>query len=454
MPTWSVTRTRAEVSTSKSLSQWGIGNAIVSLRSLATSELTFRIKRADVLTDPDFEHDDVVSLKYGSTQRFYGKVKKLPAIGKGGAESEEFDTYTVECPWGDLGRLNYIQPRQIANVTGLSVVNYSAVDTSQVTLGAQATDGELIPFGTQIRNIIAFAVTYGVQLQQGTVPVFRTIPIDVGRDIMCSEAIKRCLSYQPDAVSWFDFSTTPPTLNIQARSALSEVEIDVTDADLIQEFSVTPRHDLVPTGVIFNYLTTEEVTELVGEETVTRTVDKVTPDSSGAAFGLNVLVATIELSRTNTGEYEDAPTGLALYYYTQLSLPHYQGTIRLKGVDSPTTLEMGKVLNLASGRSAWSTMKGLIQTAVYDLDEGTAEFEFGPPEHLSPQDFVNLLLFNRRQQMPSPKSGFPGIQPTPDPGNPNPTPGGPSNPGGGQMKEKQIKVCLDGTLTDITVYGP
>ncbi len=454
MPAWSITRTRAGVSTSQSLAPWGISNATVSLRSLATSELTFRIKRADVLADPAFEYDDLVSLKYGSIQRFYGKVKRFPASAAGGSQAEEFDSYTVECPWGDLGRLTYIQPRQIANVTGLSVVDYSAVDTSQVTLGAMATDGELIPFGTQIRNVIAFAINFGVPLQQGTVPVFRTIPIDVGRDMMCSEVIKRCLSYQPDAVSWFDFSTTPPTLNIQARSALEEVELDVTAADLIQEFSVTPRRDMVPAGVIFNYLTTEEVTEVVGGETITRTVDKITPDSSGVLFGLNVLVATIELTRTNTGDYEPIPSGLALYYYNQLSLPHYEGSIKLKGIDSPTTLEMGKVLNLSSGRTAWATMKGLIQTAVYDIDAGTAEFDFGPPEYLTASDFVDLLLFNRRSQMPNPKSGFPGIQPTPDPSNPSPKPGGPSNPGGGQMKEKVIRVCKDGVLKDETVYGP
>jgi hypothetical protein len=377
--TWILTVVRPSGNVSKSLAEWGIENPQVSFRSLTTDEFTFQMPSADVVSTPEFAYGETISLTFGGVQKFRGKVTRLPVTVRGGKNAEESVGYVVSGPWHDLARLNYIQPRQIANVTGVSIIDYSAVDTSQVTFGAQATTGDLIPFGEQIEDIVAFAVRFSVDLQEGDIPAFRTIPIDVGRDITCAESIKRCLSYQPDAVAWFDYSTTPPSLNIKARSTLTAVDLDFTGSSLIQACTITPRLDLVPAGVLFNFLTTMEATETVGPNTIPRTIDVVTPQSSGSAFGIGVLVATIELTRTSEGVYEDVPSGLAAYYYNQLSVPHYEGTLRLKGADVPFTAGMGNVFNFTNGQTAWATMNALVQTVTFDLFSGTADLDFGPP---------------------------------------------------------------------------
>lgn len=463
MATWTITRTRGDDSVTKSLTSWGISKPVIEEQSLAVSNLTFVIKKLNILDDPPFAFGDLISLKEDGVQRFYGRMKRLPSIARGGKNAEEYNKFLVADPWDDLTRLNYIQPRQIANITAESVVDYSAVDTSQVTLGAQATTGDLISFGDQISAIVAFAVHYGAILQQGTIPTFRTIPIDVGRDITCAESIKRCLAYQPDAVGWLDYSTTPPSLNIKARSTLTAVDIDFIGANAIREVDITSRLDLVPRGIVFNYMTTKEVTEGTGDDAVVRTVDVPTPDAAGPAFavvdgvqvgggfGLDVPMATIELSRTSAGVYEDAPIGLADYYYQQLAVPHYEGTFMLKGLEVPMDVGLGNVFNFTNGRAQWLAMKALIQSVKIDIEACTAEFDFGPWAYLGAKDFVDLLMFNRRSQIPNPKSNFPGVQPPANPANPSPKPGGPANPGGGNSKPTPITVCEDGVPKTINV---
>lgn len=58
-----------------------------------------------------------------------------------------------------------------------------------------------------------FATSGQFPFQIGTVSPNVDCPIDEVRDITCAEVIHKMLRWTPDAVTWFDYSTSPPTFN-------------------------------------------------------------------------------------------------------------------------------------------------------------------------------------------------------------------------------------------------
>lgn len=407
---------------SRTLEEWGISAPRLNLRNLAVDEFTFTIKRVSALAEPDFLPDDVLSLTLDGVQKFRGTITRAFGYGEPG---EEGDSYTVSGPWFQLEQLIYQQPRSLASITSGAVTGYTSFNTSHVTLG-QDQFGTKITTGAQIRAIGFYALTQGVPCLVATVPEFVTAPLDTARDITCAEAIKRCLMFTPDVVGWFDYSTSVPTLNIKAKSALSAVSFDLTAGTTIAGFRTAKRADLVPRGVVFHYVSIETAVAAdvdPEEPDITGQFEKIVTDTAGLPEGLRVIVQTIELSRDKNGGYEPAPTGLAALYYALLIVPHYEGTLRLKGVEITSAIGLGKVLNLTNGRTAWASMNATVQTAAFDLFSGESEFECGPPEHLSPQDFVALHMANRKSAAPPPKGDFPKTQPDGSEGDP----GGHSN---------------------------
>lgn len=102
---------------------------------------------------------------------------------------------------------------------------------------------------------------------------------------------------------------------------------------------------------------------------------------------------------------EPVPTGLAQALYEALSTVHVEGVVttvdREVGADDATGARPGKVLNLTgfSASLGWATMNALIQSVIEDVDTGRVEIHFGPPQHLGPQDMVELLRVNRGRTM-------------------------------------------------------
>ncbi len=403
---WSIER----AGTKKPLAAWGITGAQLTLRNLDTDELTFRVPRADLFADPIFAYGDTLILWEGDTRRFQGKVTRLPAIG---SRRQESDRYVVSGPWEQLSRLVYQQPRMIANDT---FSGFNSEDTTRVVLG-QADDGSRIDTGAQIAAIIAYGVTAGVTLIAGTVPAFVRAPLDECRDITCAEAIRRQMAFTPDAVSWFDYSEAVAFLNCQQRALLTVDEIDLADKDKVEEFALTPRNDLVPPGVVFIY-----INSVVHDDA---TFAVVTRDTVGAVAGVGVVTATIDLMGAGTDHQEAPPIGLAALYWASLNVLPWEGSVKLHGLDCDFAFRPGKVLNLLGGRAAWETMIAVIQTVTHELDRGVTTIDFGPPQHLSPQNFVSQILFNRRAARPPDTTTFPIVQPPTVP----PTTNGVSNGG-------------------------
>lgn len=101
---------------------------------------------------------------------------------------------------------------------------------------------------------------------------------------------------------------------------------------------------------------------------------------------------------TKTQNYvagETIPSGLASKIYSQFQEVQFEGSFTLLEEEVGGTWHPGKVLNLTGGLDEWMAMRAQIQQVQENVDEGRTVITFGPAEHLSPQDFVELLRVNR-----------------------------------------------------------
>ncbi len=116
------------------------------------------------------------------------------------------------------------------------------------------------------------------------------------------------------------------------------------------------------------------------------------------------------VSESETGE--QVPTGLAQSLYESLSTLHYSGRLTLReaecGDAHPSIVNwLSRAINIdQSAMSDWATMQAMIQTVDEIIDTGETTLTLGPPEHLSPQDLVQLLLMTRLRH----KYTNPGVQ--------------------------------------------
>lgn len=103
-----------------------------------------------------------------------------------------------------------------------------------------------------------------------------------------------------------------------------------------------------------------------------------------------------QLETSITGE--DVTTGLAEAIYNAMTATHYEGEVNLVAADVPAAPALGNVVNIASGRAAWATMAAVVQSVSDDYDAGRRTLVLGAPEHLSPQDAIELQRVNRRPE--------------------------------------------------------
>lgn len=127
----------------------------------------------------------------------------------------------------------------------------------------------------------------------------------------------------------------------------------------------------------------------------------------GETFQDVTLRANLTLTNAHTGVYsfcqskqeaEAVPQGLAAQIHDAVKHLYWQGQIKYVGEDPPRLLSPGNRLNLSGGLSAWESMNSAIQTVELAADTGSTVISFGPPEHLGPQDLVQLAQANRKRR--------------------------------------------------------
>jgi hypothetical protein len=233
--------------------------------------------------DLAFESLDEIAILRDDVQWFVGRVTGITRQANG--QSERI-VYEISGPWWYLSRLIYQQVWQ--------VYQGPQVSKSHALLNTWA-DGNPMGVREQLNEILHW-VSENAMAKWGAPPFQWVtsdfpqtfIPSDEVRDITSAEALVKQLRWVPDAVTWWDYSTTPPTFRCRRRSELQAV--DLAAAAPVAAVDVNPRHDLLVPSVVLKY---ERLDRTDGQIVANLFIDAYPPGSTGAEFG--ALTSTIDL---------------------------------------------------------------------------------------------------------------------------------------------------------------
>lgn len=378
---WTVTAGGVE----RTLDAWGIRDPQLVFKSFAPDEFSFVVVRKNVLGAPTFSDGATLILRRDGVARFIGTVTSSASIGDGGGERE---AYLVSGPWYNLERLVYQQKRCLW-MTASKTIKYT-VDSAHVVLGQTSLGGRYRTTTAAMEQVLDYAFLRGAGIAAGSISGGVDFPLEEARDLTCAEVLRRLGALTPDAVTWVDYSAELPTLNFGRRSSLSSVSFDLLDADALASWRVRARPDLVASGVRFDFVRTDPADDgssLIHVETQT----------AGSVSGPGGVIATIQLD--GHGDSQVAiPGGLASSYYFSTSTTQYEGQLVTQGRDCLGNVGVGHAVNLLGGRPEWATMRGVVQQVTEELLTGRTTIDFGPPERLNAEDFVDLMMFVRRKR--------------------------------------------------------
>jgi hypothetical protein len=232
----------------KTLATWGITQLRRRLVSQDSDTLTFKADGSPSDSAPLFapfgpwltlyrnrtqNSDGTFS---GGTSWFQGIVTQVPRAGAPDAESMQ---YRVAGPWWYLDNKVFQQAYEniyLGFAVG-GVPQYGTGYSSHIFLNQTVPSGSAllkINSGQQIIEALNWTLKPFTDamvtppFQIGTITPAVDVPIDEVRDITCAEVIHKMLRWSPDAVTWFDYTTTPPTFNCIRRTDMTATNVDVS----------------------------------------------------------------------------------------------------------------------------------------------------------------------------------------------------------------------------------
>ncbi len=223
----------------------------------------------------------------GGTIYFRGKATGLQRIGSGSAEGVR---YEFAGPWWDFERMVYQQEWRVYDPGSEEVVTGRI---SELFLGLDV-DGNKLTTAEQVEEAVEWAVSCGVSCQVGTIDAGVEIPSYNVREITVAEVIRQMLRWTPDVVTWFDYTTSPPTFHARKLASLTSRTLTV-GTDAITGFSLVPRYDLALPAVVLKF---KKINEVNGAPYLQIEEQKYPVDATGTEVG--ALVATVELAGSRT----------------------------------------------------------------------------------------------------------------------------------------------------------
>ena len=273
---------------SQLVGDWGASGLVLERASQGRDTLRFTLDGAQFDEADGFSYGDTVRLLAAHVGTvFVGKVIQTPSNADEVGESK---SYVVAGPWWDLEELVY----QVQWAAGFSSHFLTNVNDAGVSHNIK----------TELELILNYAIDQGVGLQIGDITPDATPPIDEPRDISCAAAILKQLRWAPvEAITWFDYTTSPPTFHCKLASELDAINLPVAtettqqqgsgykvqaypEAATVQRVRVSPRSDLVRPAVVIKY----EIRNTVdGQDALQLSIDKFPLTATGTELGAMVI---------------------------------------------------------------------------------------------------------------------------------------------------------------------
>lgn len=227
--------------TVRSLADAKIDSAQISFRALEADTFTFTITPETLTSATIPELEQQVTLYRDGTQFFTGTVTSVrPIITKSSQQAQ----VTVSGPWWWMERVNMTSDR----------TDGAGDDAERMTFvfGNPTTGGNL---RDHILAVIDRAIALGVPMQKGgTVDTFFNVPQISLNQSTIGQALSELIRLVPDTMFYFDYSLTPPRINIRRRGATNTRTIDVT-TDPVESIDIEPMIELQVAQVRLPFVT-------------------------------------------------------------------------------------------------------------------------------------------------------------------------------------------------------
>jgi hypothetical protein len=226
--------------TVRSLEAAEIEAATLDFRSLSDDVLSFVIAPEDVTAAiiPDLAQE--ITLYRDGVQFFHGNVTGRPITLQSGKQVVQV---VVSGPWWWMERINFTSTK--TDGTGATAERISYV------FGTTSGGSNL---KTSIEAAIDRAITLGVPMQRGTVATFFDVPRITLNQGNCGQVLSELVRLVPDTMVWFDYSTSPATINVSRRGSATTRTLDAASG-AIQSISINPIQELQVSQVRLPYVT-------------------------------------------------------------------------------------------------------------------------------------------------------------------------------------------------------
>ncbi len=218
-----------------------ISAASLKFQSLAPDTLNWTAGTTDATGAGTIIPDlgQIIEVFHNGVRKFKGHVTK-PVVGMNSV------SVSAEGPWWWMTR------------TGITSDQLDATGATSERPSYVFATGD---HKSHIETLINRSITLGVPMALGAVATMFDVPKMTLADQNCASALATMLSWVPDAVAWFDYTPTVPTLNISRRGGMTAQTFAIgTDAVEINEIS--PRIDLEVTRTELKYVTRAATTGL------------------------------------------------------------------------------------------------------------------------------------------------------------------------------------------------
>lgn len=377
------------VASPTSLAQLGLSGLRLKRSSLARDELTFNAAGALIDSTALFAYGDAVTLirddtgPLGELKWFVGVCVQVPRAAVGGLEDTQ---YVIAGTWWYLENLVYQQTWPLDATANAHLTSPSTYRRAIIVAGLASTTGLRQNTKAFLADVIDWLQDSGdgpvLACDPDSLPDGFDVPFQRLDSPSCAEAIQAIVRWFPDAASWFNYTTTPPSLFIKRRGYMADYPAEFAVSDCT-EVRVVPRHELKLDRLLIQFITYDAYGNTVLNE------DKDPSGTTGREFGSAVI--------TLDNNYQPLPAGLAENYREGLSVLQYSGHITIEEKECSQGIHPGILINLTGGAEEWETMQAQVQEIVEDIDTGKTTIYFGPAEHIRIDDFLEVLKIARNQ---------------------------------------------------------
>ena len=270
MPVWTIAGEAAKAwdATAQSMEYRQIADAELTFQSIGVDELILGIITQSLASYTPPELGQTIKIYRSGTLFFTGTVTDIQSQNTSGLN------ITVSGPWWWLDRIAYTTPQ-----------TDSAGSTADRLTGVFGTAGAGTNLKTAIETAINTSVALGAPMANiaggSAVATYFDLPRITLNQASCSGVLTELLRIVPDTMTYFDYSTATPTLQVTRRGVASAVDFTVGTSP-IDAMSINPVFELKVNQVVLPY---------VDRDTLGRTVYQT--QSSGTASAGKIQVVTM-----------------------------------------------------------------------------------------------------------------------------------------------------------------